>query len=102
MVKKIISLVYLVLGTLSIVGHLSFFHQWPGPVRYLFALSIFYYLASLTFTTLIHPIVGIIILVSRHRKQARKTDVAVHLVWSLAIALTWWLMVFVKGYIISV
>lgn len=97
---KILSLVYLVLGTLGFVGFLGHFNRWPEPVAYLFILSLPYYLATLTFTILLHPLACFVIAGVRMKRKKNGMNPLVHGLWSSIISVSFMTMVF-NGYIIT-
>ena len=84
--KTKLSLAYLILGTLALIGFIAFFNRWDEPLLSLFVLSIPFYIMTLTFTIFIHPIICIIYLIKYSKKSQNTTLIKVHLIWSLLIA----------------
>jgi hypothetical protein len=97
---KILSLIYLVLGTLGFIGFLAHFNQWPAPAAYLFILALPYYLATLTLTILIHPLACFVIAAIKVKRKESGMNPLIHGVWSCIISASFMTMVF-NGYIIS-
>ena len=98
--KSKLSLIYLIFGTLAVIGYIAVFNRWAEPLRMLFIISIPFYLATLTFTIFIHPIISIVYIVKRIKKSQSIRPLIFHLVWSLLIAGTFWGMI-LNGYIIT-
>ncbi len=98
--KRNLSLVYLVWGTLAIIGFLAFFQRWPQPFISLFALAIPFYFASLTLLIWVHPIVCAVYVIKKYRKNLSHTTEAIHLIWSAIIASAFMGMI-MNGYIIT-
>ena len=99
--KSKLSLTYLILGTLALIGFIAFFNRWAEPLLSLFILAIPFYIMTLTFTIFIHPIICTVYLVRRSKKSQNTTFIKVHLIWSLLIAGAFWGMI-LNGYIITV
>jgi len=98
---KVLSLIYLILGTLGFVGYMAHFNKWPVPFISLFVVALPYYLASITYTILIHPLACFTVL---SIKVKRKEDVIVpllHGVWSAVICAAFLVMIH-NGYYLSV
>ena len=97
---KILSLVYLILGTLGFIGFLAHFNRWPAPTAYLFILALPYYLSALTFTILIHPLACCTVAVIKFKRKESGINPLIHGTWSSTIAACFMTMIF-NGYIIS-
>lgn len=91
---------YLMLGTLAVIGFVAFFERWPQPFLSLFILAIPFYMATLTLVIFIHPILCANILVKKIKNKNNVKPVAIHLVWSSAITTIFVGMV-MNGYIIT-
>jgi len=98
--KSKLSLIYLILGTLAVIGYIAVFNRWAEPLRSLFMLSIPFYIATLTFTIFIHPIICIVYIVKRIKKLQNTRLIIFHLIWSLLIAGAFGGMI-LNGYIIT-
>ena len=99
--KSKLSYIYLIWGTLAVIGFIAFFERWPQPLLSLFILAIPFYLATLTFTILIHPVLCIAYFVKKVRAKNDAKPILMHLVWSLTISIIFIGMV-INGYIITV
>jgi len=67
----------------------------------LFFLSIIFYGATLSFLTLVHPILCLIVLARRMVKHQKRIEVIMHLVLSVTLTSTWWIML-ESGWVLSV
>ena len=101
--KQKISLTCHVLQTLAVVAYAAFM---SGSASYvficpLFFLSIIFYGASLSFLTLVHPVLCLIVMARRMVKNQKKKEVIMHLALSATLASTWWIML-KSGWVLSV
>lgn len=97
--KRKLSLIYLIWGTLAAIGFIAFFELRSSGLQLLVALALPFYLAALTFTILIHPLLCSIELIKR-KKGEKKNIVVIHLIWSLVISSIFIGMI-TNGYIIT-
>ena len=95
-----LSLIYLILGSLAVIGYIAVFNEWAEPLRMLFIISIPFYLATLTFTIFIHPIICMVYIVKRVKKSKTTRLIVFHLIWSILIAGAFWAMI-LNGYIVT-
>lgn len=99
--KSKLSLLYLIAGTLGVIGFIAFFERWPQPFLSLFILALPFYFASLTFTILIHPIICLAYLIKKVKRKQKIGIIITHLIWSLIVAGVFIGMV-MNGFIITV
>jgi hypothetical protein len=99
--KSKLSLIYLIAGSLGVVGFLAFFNGWGKPLVFLYLLSIPFYLATLTYTIFIHPLICLFHLIIHIKRKQNKAKILIHLFWSLIIAIAFMIMI-MNGYIITV
>jgi len=95
-----LSIIYLLAGTLAVVGFIAFLNRWSQPFISLFILAIPFYLATLTLVIFVHPIICAVILAKKLKINVDYKPVLIHLVWLLAIATTFGGMI-LNGYVIT-
>ena len=95
-----LSFAYLVLGTLAILGFIAFFKGWPQPFISLFVLAIPFYLATLTLSILVHPIICTVVLLKKRKSNLNYKNVLMHLVWSIGIAAAFFTMI-LNGHVVT-
>ena len=101
-IMKKLSLIYLILGSLSVIGYIGFFQRWPVfPWRFLFVISLPYYFSTLTFTIFIHPFLCFYKLFKKRKNKEKVNVILLHFLWSLSIAIVFTSMV-LNGYNITV
>ena len=101
MSKHKISLVYLIWGTLAVIGFIAFFERWPEPFISLFILSIPFYLATLTLVIFVHPVLCLVTIIKKIKIGDKPNLVIFHLCWSIAIT-TAFVGMIMNGYSITV
>ena len=99
-IKYPLSCIYLITGTLAVIGHISFFNQWPKPFVYLFIFSIPFYIAALTFTIFIHPVICVFFLIKNKKHDLKTKHIIIHMIWSFIIAISY-MTLLSNGYIIT-
>jgi len=55
MKQRTTSLIYLMVGSISIFGHLNMFEKWCSELLFLSFGSVIFYLMTLTLLTFVHP-----------------------------------------------
>jgi hypothetical protein len=98
---RILSLIYLILGTLGFIGFLAHFNRWGSPFNYLMLITFPFYIASLSFTILIHPAACTVVAIKKMNRKEKERTPLIHAIWSSSIAAGFLSMIF-NGYIISV
>lgn len=98
--KRKLSFIYLVLGTLAMIGFISFFFNEPQILQVLFIVAIPFYLATLTLTIFIHPVLCLVRLIKKHQRKESIKVVLYHLIWSVIIAGVFTSMI-LNGYTIT-
>jgi len=100
-IKRRLSLIYLITKTLALIGFISFFHVFPHPFLAFFIFAIPFYLAAITHTIFIHPIICLLWLIRKKLGRQSSITVLIHLLWSLIIATTFTVLVH-NGYFLTV
>ncbi|CAA6798555.1 MAG: Unknown protein [uncultured Sulfurovum sp.] len=101
MKKRTISLIYLVLGTLGAMGYLNIFEHWFYEFVLLSLTGIIFYLISLLFFIWIHPFICLYYWRRYVVKKQSTKIVKIHFIWSMLVAISFWVMI-LNGYMITV
>jgi hypothetical protein len=107
----LLNLPYLIPGTISLFVHYNIFYQVfdmsidvpDGVTIVIFIPFIMFYLMTLTFTILLHPI-GYLILffINMKKRFISMKYIVIIFVWSAAIAFIYLYLILGKGYILTV
>ncbi|CAA6820652.1 MAG: Unknown protein [uncultured Sulfurovum sp.] len=101
MAKRTISLIYLILGTVGFIGYVSIFNHWLPEIIVFAVLGVIFYVISLFLLIFLHPVICLYYWRRRVLTKAYTQTVKTHFIWSILMAILFWVMIF-NGYIITV